>query len=199
MFLEKIIAGPIKNLTDARYFAARGVRAVYFDIRPYSPDYIPEYEAIAIKEWIDVNNIGFVMPGQNTEEDLLIAENLNLDFIVWTDAYLTFDIPAKSAIEVYWKGGINSLSSESAAELLSKFDKLIIENPDETSLKNILSDERLLLDCYIMAQNSLDEKESIISWVSKGGSLCLAGGEEEKVGLKSFDELDDIIDLLEEM
>lgn len=199
MFLENIIAGPIKNLTDARYFAARGVQAVFFDIRPESSDYIPEYEAIAIKEWIDVDQLGFVMPGNNVVEDLLMAENLKLNFVVWTNESATTQTASESKIMKYWKGNINDLNTAKTKELLNSFDHLIIESPNQSALDIIVSDQNLLDTCYLMAENILNDKTAIVKWVNDGGKICLTGGEEEKVGLKSFDELDDIIDLLEEM
>lgn len=199
MFLENIIAGPIKNLTDARYFAARGVQAVFFDIRPESSDYIPEYEAIAIKEWIDVDQLGFVMPGNNVVEDLLMAENLKLNFVVWTNESVTTQTASESKIMKYWKGNINDLNTAKTKELLNSFDHLIIESPNQSALDIIVSDQNLLDTCYLMAENILNDKTAIVKWVNDGGKICLTGGEEEKVGLKSFDELDDIIDLLEEM
>lgn len=199
MFLENIIAGPIKNLTDARYFAARGVQAVFFDIRPESSDYIPEYEAIAIKEWIDVDQLGFVMPGNNVVEDLLMAKNLKLNFVVWTNESATTQTASESKTMKYWKGNINDLDTAKTKELLNSFDHLIIESPNQSALDIIVSDQNLFETCYLMAENILNDKTAIVKWVNDGGKICLTGGEEEKVGLKSFDELDDIIDLLEEM
>jgi len=51
--------------------------------------------------------------------------------------------------------------------------------------------------CYLDLNIGLEEYEEILKEVNPEGFI-LRGGDEEKVGFKSYDELDEIMELLEE-
>ena len=53
MLTRKVIAGPIKNLTDARYFAAWMVDYMSFDLRANSTEYIGPEKIKEIVEWVE--------------------------------------------------------------------------------------------------------------------------------------------------
>ncbi len=61
---KKVIASNIKNLTDARYFAAQGVDYLLFDLSEISVA-----DVIAFKEWISGPEL-LVVFDENSEEDI---------------------------------------------------------------------------------------------------------------------------------
>lgn len=194
MISDNIIAGPIQNLTDARYFAARGVGSIFFDVRPESDFYIPEYEAIAIKEWIEVHKVGFCMNSNTTEENILMAKDLFLDFIV-SDS---FDIDEKSSVEApgfLWEGSYNSLKRAIVAGRdLSRFSGFLVSefHPKEVAF---LKENEMTTRCFITFQG---EPEEVKKLMDAGLGIHLRGSAEEKTGIKTYEELDEILDFIEE-
>ena len=194
MILEKIIAGPIINLTDARYFAARGVKGIFFDVRPGSDSYIPEYEAIAIKEWVEVERIGFSMNGVSREENILIARDLALDFIV-SDDFAVCKVEGEGLPDFFWEGTYETLRLELAAGRdMNGFAGYLISGVEMKDVEELRANAIAGL-CYIRAEGGLEE---IAALMDAGLGIHLKGGMEEKVGMKSYDELDEILDYLEE-
>jgi phosphoribosylanthranilate isomerase len=189
---NKVIAGPITNLTDARYFAARGVWAIFFDIREGSPEGLSSHEALAIKEWVDLENIGLLVPVQDWEESEWLASNLGVDFLVAEKLEGPMD-REKSRIPLYWKGKPSELLSLAHP---GGFDGFLVESfqPEEIEW---LENRGLLGRCFLsLSQEELDF-EKIYSKYQGKTAWWLRGGEEEKVGFKSFEDLDLMLDKLE--
>lgn len=194
MILDNIIAGPIQNLTDARYFAARGVQGIFFDIRPKSRFYIPEYEAIAIKEWIEVKKIGFCMDNAHAVENILMAKNLFLDFIV-TDRFDTGEAGRGTLPGFLWKGEYSGLKEAlTAGRDVSSFSGFLISD-FETGEAGFLKAAGIAGRSFITAEGGPEGVKNILD---AGLGIHLTGGAEEKTGMKTYDELDEILDLIEE-
>ncbi len=190
MLKTKVIASSIANLTDARYFAAWGVDAMGFNLNLGEPDSISAASALAIKEWVSGPLfIGEFNGLQSKEEiDTLISE-LNLDAVQlgpFAPKDWAFEIPVyRTLLQVetstYTEGPI-ILKSEtplSSQQIIS-----LLEQLPENHLTYIdfpLNTEDLL---SIIQENLIE-------------GIVLKGGAEEKVGFKSFDELDEIMEALE--
>ncbi len=182
------------NLTDARYFAARGVKGIFFDVRPGSDAYIPEYEAIAIKEWVEVEQVGFSMNGVSREENILIARDLSLDFIV-SDDFAVGKVEGEGLPEFFWEGNYETLKIELAAGRdLSCFAGFMVSGLRMEDV-DALRSSSIAEHCYITLEGGLEETAALMD---AGFGIHLKGGMEEKVGMKSYDELDEILDYLEE-
>jgi phosphoribosylanthranilate isomerase len=80
-------------------------------------------------------------------------------------------------------------------EVLLRIEGTIKELSKENKnrLKEIIDSNRV----WVMVQDATTELLSILSTYNPYG-IVLLGGEEEKVGFKSFDDIDEIFDLLEE-
>ncbi len=189
---NRIIAGPITNLTDARYFAARGVWAIYFDLREDSSDYIPSYEALAIKEWIDVENIGFLVGAEHLEESQFMAKDLGIDFLLLTEPIPNGNLDTMET-HLFWQGSSTELEGLVGKE---KFEGFVIESFEFSALQN-WEKEGVLSKCFLsLSQEKVDFEELYARYLGKT-SWSLRGGEEEKVGYKSFEDLDSILDKME--
>ena len=155
MLSHKIIATQITNLTDARYFAARGIDYLLFDLDEISIDKIFE-----INEWVEGPKI------------LLLFSESTLGLI---DECIIKINP--TGISNKNKDSISQLTHlEAHTEIFQWSEEVICLEDIEYNLVRNLSN----LD-------QLREDDGVI----------LHGGSEDDIGIKSFDDLDDILDQLE--
>lgn len=168
-----MIAQNITNLTDARYFAAWGVNYISFNIIQNSDFYINEADIKEIKEWV--------------EGPQILLETNALEFDELADGFILDNIYSSLPIvkESFFRTSLSEIQKGLPA------GKYIIDvQPDEIDILNDL--ETGHLDLYINIQNlTIDQ----IADLSEYG-LVVQGGEEEKVGVKSFDELDEVYEYL---
>lgn len=212
MLKTKIKASAVNNLTDARYFAAREVEWLGFRFGDSPESSISPLAAKAIAEWVDGVKIVGEFDFAEAEEvkavnDLMhfdavqvgmftpVAELVKLEEVaiikeVVVDATTTAEeitphFQAYAHCCAYFlldftKAGISWAMLQAGNSLSIAFlQKLFAEN------KVILA-----LDF------EPEETEQVLERLQPEG-LSLTGGVEEKVGLKSFDKLDKILDRLE--
>lgn len=213
MLKVKVKASQITNLTDARYFAAWEVEWLGFNFDQGSEHYILPQNMKAIKEWVE----GVKMVGEfsfATAEDINEAvELLELDAVqvgMFTEVSVLEKVTAAPIIkEVVVSPEVDEVSLENHLEkyaaqvecFLLSFEKNgttwdMIKNGESqignTLLEKLCSKYKIILSINL-SQDSLDE----ILKIPNLYALNVKGGEEEKVGVKSFDELDDIFEALE--
>lgn len=168
----RVIAYDIANLTDARYFAARGAHAIGFSIVQSTID-----EINAIKEWVDVPSFFIRIPE---------------------------DISAESLWEIQERTGISTFLITSIAEEVSnlfpsanwiKFHADIDNEEDELafifhkSISPIENDAKH----YVEAQGDIFDEKNYAGYAG----LLFSGSDEDKVGLKAYDTIDDFLDQVE--
>ena len=209
----KIYAGPITNLTDARYFAAWGVEWLSFNLSPDEEDFLTPNQILAIKEWVE----GPAMVGEfnrhDTHEIQKLTVDLQLDAIqlgpdVTLDTLLQLDtdLPILKVIQVSPQH-----SSDQLEDLLSDFaahvSHFILDfTSEDWNLEMLqyapdLDWERLLSFSHqfpIIFNLGFDPADTLALIENEEAiSIQLTGGVEEKVGYKSFEELDEIFEALE--
>lgn len=188
MLKTKLFISNVANLSDARYFAAMGADYLGFAVNEYA-------NMTVINEMIDW-----------VEGPLFIAE---LEGIEWNEQLIELVDSLKVngiAYPGFWSdglmntGGITFMKRNLAIQSNTDVDHQIIKL--EKSFQNLSSSEidelkaackmkSVYLDLIFEAQ----DLDYIIENFNPEG-LVLRGGNEEKVGLKSFDELDEIFDQL---
>ncbi|MDB4539191.1 MAG: hypothetical protein P8M17_05820 [Saprospiraceae bacterium] len=213
MLKIKIKASQITNLTDARYFAAWEVEWLGFNFDQGTEHYILPQNMKAIKEWVE----GVKMVGEfsfATAEDINEAvELLELHTVqvgMFTEVPVLKKITAAPVIkEVVISPDVDEVSLKNHLEqcaphveyFLLSFEKSgttweMLKNGESqigsVLLKKLCAKYKIILSINL-SQNSLDEILSIPNL----HALNVTGGEEEKVGVKSFDELDEIFETLE--
>ena len=168
----QIIAINITNLTDARYFSARGAQWLFYKLE--SIDDIPKIKAII--PWVDGPKFG-IMTNLNWKEE-------ELSFIIdqLQPAALLEEVPTEIKPEVS-----RFLMSKSSQDIIN--DNLIVESEN---LEN--SSEHAYLFKKIWPQKDIDQIQDINL---KG--LVFSGGKENKPGLKNFESIDKVLDKLEEI
>ncbi|MBK7872086.1 MAG: hypothetical protein IPJ74_16120 [Saprospiraceae bacterium] len=213
MLKTKIKAGPITNLTDARYFAAREVAWLSFDFDEGSETYLPPAQMSAIREWVDgVQFIGeFGMASavdirQQTQALELDAVQVNM----FTDLETLIDL--QSSVPILKEIVIEKTTSPEAIraelELFQPRVQAFILNFEKNNIfwQDLQAGNPFLIEhlqdwCnHFSIMFSIDfQKEMLNNFLNMllPYGLCVKGGVEEKVGYKSFEELDEIFDFLE--
>lgn len=209
MLKTKIKANAISNLTDARYFAAWEVEWLGFNLAEGNQSLSLEKVA-AIKEWVDgVKIIGeFNLTAPETIKKSV--DYLNLHYIqigMFSDPTiiktitpkvkliqeLVMDTPEQfDLIEQRIK---HNQSSVEHFILDLKKNRLLWPNLSASTKERI---KRLTeqFDVLIHLDLTADQALEILNTVNPLG-FCVEGGEEEKVGYKSFEELDELFESLE--
>ena len=211
MLQVPVLATGITNLTDARYFAARGAEGLVFQLEAGASDHIAPVQLNAIAGWVDgVRLVGSLsMP---TAADL-------------------HDAAAKLGLDALLVGGFTPLGVLQAAQDLPLLQEIILRPDSTLAATRALLEQRaphveaFVLDAvkgrlrwaqlrdgtpfpldelaelceefpiYLHLPVGADDLPELFDWNLKG--LLVRGGDEEKVGFKSFDELDEWLDVLE--
>ena len=212
MLKIKVKASQITNLTDARYFAAKEVAWLSFNFTEEGNNYIDPMKARAMFEWVEGPRIVGEFDGLTADEINFYTEGYQLQHIQVGNAMTVeavFDLKATSIIKEIVVDA--SMNAEILRGVMRPFAVLIeafqldfeTHKLDFLSLKNggfPLNLEDLKSLCaefkVILAIDFQSVNLAELLNLSLYG-LNLRGGDEEKVGIKSFDELDDILDELE--
>jgi phosphoribosylanthranilate isomerase len=213
MLKTKVKASSITNLTDARYFAAWEAQWLGFCLNPNAPEYIEPRAMKAIKEWVDGVKILGEFDMQTAEDMATAIDMLELEGIqvgMFTEAATLIDlqatipvfkeiVPAKEATSFQLEAQLEPFTPYVTNYLL-QFEKAGITWADIKQGHSITINELHALcanyPLYISMSIPADELDDFLQQVQPTG-LSVKGGEEEKVGYKSFDELDDWFEALE--
>lgn len=213
MKIPKIKVSSVANLTDARYFAARGVDWLGFDFHHGTATALSPATALAIKEWVEgagfigafdwadadeilqvVQRVGLqgVEVGKFTPAPIL--ETLSSQLPVFREIVVEYD----SSVADYFES-IESVEPFVYATVLN-FNKNGLEW-DTLQRQGRFSIQALQELCerfpiLIAMQISPETLPTFIEAVQPFG-LVIEGGVEEKVGVKTFDDYDNWFDALE--
>jgi phosphoribosylanthranilate isomerase len=188
----RIIATDIANLTDARYFAAWGVEGMAFNIDPSASGSLSGIQLKEIVEWVEGPATMIKMEGLEIPEILHdIKSQIDIQSIIigpFIDASHLPDFKSVYRICTLEDG-------------LQDGDRLILSYPFEIDkispqqterIKKLTQSKEVFLDANFSASDL--DKIRALGFVG----IILKGGEEEKVGFKSFDELDAILEAISE-
>lgn len=213
MLRTKVKASAIANLTDARYFAAFEVTWLGFQLDPGHEQSVTLQTAKAIREWVDGVGIVGEFGLQSAEEIRTAAELLQLDAIqagmqtpVETLIELQTDLPVIKEIVIEKTTAAAGL--EEMLEQFAPYSAFYLLNFDKNGLQwrelktNKYGIGRKVLDSLCERYQILlsidlqaDDLAEVLN-ISGLAGLSFTGGEEEKVGYKSFDELDELLEAL---
>jgi phosphoribosylanthranilate isomerase len=207
-----IKASTITNLSDARYFAAQySVEWMGFCLEEGNEAYLAPYLINAMKEWIEGPKLVGEFGVQTEEEILTQVKNIGLDavqlsmFATASAEKIRLQVPVIQEIVVEKEHTasqlldlVNSFSAK-ADVLLLDFEK------NAWTFVELVKHQEISLDLLqricqkhevIIAINADAKKLKSLSQSIEPQGISLKGGEEERVGYKSFDELNDIFDAL---
>lgn len=192
MLKTKIIAADLQNLTDARYFAAWLVDYMSYNLTD------PNVNLVQVKEimdWVEgpINAAEYTgledMNGINAQ-----LETLSIDHLI-LGPYASEDL-----VDSDWQV-IQTVLLDEEVETLRADRTFIVQSTQmfadfsqekKKKLHLLCSSHSIYLDCGFLASDI----EEILGLGIEG--LVLRGGEEEKVGVKSYEDLDEIFEALED-
>ena len=194
----------INNLSDARYCAGMGVDILSFKLTENQPGYILPAAVNEITGWIAGVQVAGEFHESPTEEINQLAETCNLSQVLLTSCYLVDDL-VKIKVPVIQQLSVNKDTTEDelvlhfevykeyvSAFLLTSPDFTIIDETNIPLLKSLTSRYPVILGFGLIKNNIL----TVLDQVNPSG-IALKGSDEIKPGLKSFDELAEILELLE--
>ena len=206
-----VLATSITTLTDARYFAARGVDGLIFQLEAGASDAITPVQLNAIAGWVDgVQLIGSLsMP---TAADLRdAATRLRLDALLVGSFTPLGVLQAAADLTLYQEIILRPDSTLPATRALLEQRAPHVRGFVLDAVKGRLRWAQLLdgtpfppeelaelceeFPIYLHLPVSAADLDELADWNLRG--LLVRGGDEEKVGFKSFDELDEWLDALE--
>jgi len=197
-YITKLSLYPITNLSDARFAAAAGISYVGFCFDPSSPQFILPIKAKEILDWISGSHAIGYFGAQEVDEVLALSELLNMDVVALENNLLPDELPAIGkpiikVIDVSHKD-VNFISNEiDAYQQYADGFELKGVLPTSVSLdfvKDICSKHKVFLNLTL---GSAMSRETLLNLAPY--ALVLAGGNEEKTGLKEYDELNDLLTL----
>ena len=213
MLKVKVKASQITNLTDARYFAAWEVEWLGFNFDQGSEHYILPQNMKAIKEWVEgvqvVGEFSFAS-AEDINEAVGLLELNAVQVGMFTEVSVLEKITAAPVIkEVVISPEVDESSLETHLEqcgphveyFLLSFEKSgttwdMLKN-GESQIGNILLEKLCAKYKIILSINLSEDSLNEILAIPNLQGLNVKGGEEEKIGVKSFDELDEIFEALE--
>ena len=211
MLKTKVKASQVTNLTDGRYFAAWEVEWVGFNFELGTDTYVDIQKMKEIRNWLEgpkfVGEFGLT----NAETIRETAIFLELDFVQinhFTEVEVIkaiADIPIIKEVLV-----LKDMDNSNIQDTIRTFNPYVqhflldftkngisweeIKNGeylDFNILKQICQEFSIILSVDLTTDNLTEVMETLNPY-----GLNLTGGEEEKVGYKSFDDIDEIIEAL---
>ena len=200
-----VLVNGINNLSDARYCAGMGADMMGFNLDSHTPVHISEEAFKEITGWV----AGIKLVGEFDEASAAeineLAFRLNLDYIQLNKTYLLDEV-RKIEKPVIQKVYINKDTIETElTEMLDLYKDdvsyfLVYSNDfttiDETNTRFLID----LANIYKIIIGFGVEKanlENVLIQINPAG-LGLQGSDEIKPGLKTYDELEEIFEALEE-
>ena len=169
------IAHNISNLSDARYFAAYGFDWLLFNFGPGSE--IHKHHIYGISEWISGSQIGILV--HDLEELAFFLTNFPELKGFWINENLGYLSDMTSETTLF--DNTNGHVYKNAFKIIHSLDE-IIEPYDQ-----------MIFDLTNQDSSVIDLKSLPIAGV------CLSGTEEEQPGRKSYSQMEEWIEVLEEM
>jgi phosphoribosylanthranilate isomerase len=187
----------VTTLTDARYFAAKGVDYLGFNLEQSSPGYVaPEYMR-AIAEWIQGPRIAgdFTHTPATVIRDF--AERYHLDAVQVAPVH-TEEIADLEGLEVLWWWNAPLPDTSLLDRIVRPFRplfKYLVLNAEQLP---VTADWQAFFQEYPVLLHS--ERYDLPLWerlkTMGAAGISISGGAEDRVGLKSFEAMDDLLDAL---
>ncbi len=196
----QVLARHITNLTDARYFAAKEVAYLAFNLEQGTAGYLDPVYMQAMREWVQGPAIaGAFGPGTSLETINEAVRFYGLDAVIVPAGLQYMQVDAQQIlVHVVLDSPDTSFPVPAIAEGITAF-LVELANPEQQWADYVHVLEQANRPCFIQYWGSAQALRALLDMAGNSHlyGLALIGGEEEAVGVKSFDELEDIFDVLE--
>jgi phosphoribosylanthranilate isomerase len=191
MLKKKVISNSIGNLTDARYFAGWMVDYFIFSIDPKSEFYLSPQDIGTMQSWVEGPQfyLDYTEEIGNNPEKYLVDLNCTGIYIPYEERgqLSSYDVNVIYGLK---EGDLEAYISYNKEEVGVLRTEKRIEDWEEWVK------EKGALDLYYEIQNQEISEWGLLE--SSFGGFMVHGSAEEKVGYKSYDELDEIFELLQD-
>lgn len=190
---KKLLITGVSNLTDARYFAAVDADYIGFKINSFDDKYINEVSISEIMNWVEGPSLA-VETSVQVEQDLESLGELEPSLVI-IPPFGEFEAPKSMMTMRVHLANQNLVLDNNANYHMVDFYAESVRLTDEwiSKIEELASSHTV----FVKPLPLVEEVEKLLKIDSIEG-VVLMGSEEEEVGLKSFEEVDDIIDLLVE-
>lgn len=210
MLKRKVKINSVTNLTDARYFAAWEVDWMGFCLTEGEEDYVSPQMVSAMIEWLDGLQFVGEFGMQTAAEIKQVAEALGLNaiqlpFLSGLDVAMALDDYTVFKEIVFDKSFDSGFIQPVLEQFESYVDAFVFDfSKNNIALADILDNEVFLsslkgfcetYQVWLFGNFNLEEWNELLELVHPEG-ICMKGGDEEKVGYKSFDELDEVFEAM---
>jgi len=188
----------VTNLSDARYCAGMGVEMIGFVLDKFSADYTSPEKMKEIKSWVAGVKIVGETQSADYEEVKALIEAYEIDFLQISEAVLLPQI-IDLGKPIILKLEFESAYLEDYLERYSQFVEFFLVGGGDFSdfafytLKEYTLNYSIVLDFGITAENV---SKLLFEMPIKG--IALRGSSEIRPGFKDYDELSEILEVLEE-
>ncbi len=202
----KVKAESINSLTDARYFAAKNVDFISYDFRD------PKIDILTLStftEWIQGPETVVNVSGLDLDLVFQICNQVTVDFLqVDMESYL------QSNYSIFNKKIILEIPFSDLETFEDQIKAFINTDTNPTIQLNFKENERISenqlifiakmpsishnLNIIVNADLHPEDIDTIFAQIPHA-IICIAGADEEKVGLKSFDEVEALFDIIEQL
>ena len=192
----------VTNLSDARYCAGMGVDIIGFDLDEGSDHYVSPSKFKEIERWIS----GVKLAGEFTQNNIEIIkkalQNYQLDYLQISDTNL-LDPLGKVGIPIIlkleWDPNKTNFLESITQNQPSHPEYFLLDNDREPEIEEIKKLKKLCSEFPILLGFGFSKHdiEQLLSTISPGG-IALKGARELKPGFYDFDEMAEILELLEE-
>jgi phosphoribosylanthranilate isomerase len=207
----KVKASQVTNLTDGRYFAAWEVEWIGFNFEMGSENYIEPRKMKEIRGWLEgpkfIGEFGLATAEMIRETATYLALDL-VQLNHFTDvetAKALSEIPLikevlilkdtenSNLLEILksFEGHVNAFLIDFTKAGISWEEVKAGTYLDFEILESACANHNIILSVDLTTENLSEVQETLNSY-----GLNVTGGEEEKVGYKSFDDIDEIIEEL---
>ncbi|MCC7506747.1 MAG: hypothetical protein IT259_15695 [Saprospiraceae bacterium] len=196
-----LFASTITNLTDARYFAAREVDFLGFNLEAGTPGYLDPIYMKAMREWVEGPGIAGEFSQTDAETVREALEFYGLDAVLLHGAGYLPQLPVLEGKTVLLEldaaagpeavGPIMRQAAPWVRWFVLHFPNAP-KNEDTAAWKTLTAQFPALLQLSVAPETL---PALLADWQPAG--LLLRGGEEQQVGVKSFDEIEEIFEALE--
>lgn len=199
-----VIVNGVNNLSDARYCAGMGVDLIGFGLEKDQPGFVSPEDFKDIAGWISGVQLVGEFEQSSAEEINEAAQAYPLDFVQLNNLYLIHELQEiklpiiqrllinKDTIASELLDLMELYQEDVKYFLIASHDFDTIDETNENFLRDLARQYPLLIGFGVTKDNA----RHILTSIQPEG-IGLTGGEEIKPGLKDFDKLQDIFDVLE--
>lgn len=201
--------GEVTNLSDARFAAGRGAQFVGFALSPEHPNYLPPDKVQEIAGWVDGPSLVGEWSGGLPDVIADTHERLQLDYVQLNryDPELATAVSDLVLIQCIaleaWTTSAEIIRQVNGVHLCTHHFMLCCDSlTGQEQFLSAKAHEQLIVEMcrdYPIILNWQFTKENLVPVLEKFNpfGINLKGGQEDKPGLKDFDTLNELVDLLE--